>query len=409
MASYNKDIDYAAEVNRIRAADPNANVNALLEAGLAKSKAEYGGKYADSWEKFYKSNYTAPVIKPQIVPQAPQIDIIGNIDALARAKEDALISGFTKSRDSALLNLSDEESAIKPKYYDARNAASAQNQLSRKNFAEFLASRGEAKSGVMDEAVMGADRSLAGQTGLLKRQETADFSNIARRRSGVQNAFESDVANARAGVATTALEQKINELQRQRDIARDDARYADLRSDIEYNRNYQQGRDEIEDARYQQEFELERQRFDLSAQGQQIQNQLAQLELASYPQEQQLRIQQLKAQIAQIGKTPYRSPEEIALDRVKLEMAQEELNALKNPQSSAPIKIQDYYKNILDMKNAVQKQYDQYGSVIGEERKYDNQYIRDYILGLPLTPDEIAYLLNATGIPNVQGPSQFGQ
>jgi hypothetical protein len=186
----------------------------------------------------------------------PTYDVMGNIKALQKAKEDTIISGLTNSRDRALSGLQREQSTIRPMYYDKRNQVASQNQMNRRTLAEELARRGEVGSGVQDEANIRANMSLQGETGALNRQEAADVSDIERRRSDVGTSFEFDVANAKAGLEAASLEQAIAEMQRQRDMAREDARYADSRSDVEYDRTqdttrYQDSRTDAEANRAQ--------------------------------------------------------------------------------------------------------------------------------------------------------------
>jgi hypothetical protein len=186
----------------------------------------------------------------------PTYDVMGNIKALQKAKEDTIISGLTNSRDRALSGLQREQSTIRPMYYDKRNQVASQNQMNRRTLAEELARRGEVGSGVQDEANIRANMSLQGETGALNRQEAADVSDIERRRSDVGTSFEFDVANAKAGLEAASLEQAIAEMQRQRDMAREDARYADSRADVDYDRTqdttrYQDSRADAEASRAQ--------------------------------------------------------------------------------------------------------------------------------------------------------------
>lgn len=143
--------------------------------------------------------------------QEPQFDVNAYINALAQAKADKAIADLGRARDMQLSNLSGEEAGIKPMYYDKRNSATAGNMMARRTLAEELASRGETRSGVADQANINANMSLQGQTGLLNRQEASDISDIARRRTGVQNAYESDVTSARAGFDAAAMENLIDQ------------------------------------------------------------------------------------------------------------------------------------------------------------------------------------------------------
>jgi hypothetical protein len=81
----------------------------------------------------------------------------------------------------------------------------------RRTLAEELASRGETNSGVADQANINANMSLQNDLGTLNSQEAADTADIARRRSGIQNAYESDVASAKAGFEAAAMQNLIDQ------------------------------------------------------------------------------------------------------------------------------------------------------------------------------------------------------
>jgi hypothetical protein len=244
---YDPSYDYQKDLNKLdkNAANYNSLYNSVANIRNAKIQGEGLGR---SLTNLLPENTKVDV---------PQFDVQGTLDRLTKAKEDSIVAGLGKARDNALSGLSGEQAKIQPMYYDRRNQVAAQNQMGRRSLAEELARRGETNSGVADEANIRANMSLQGETGLLNRQEAADVSDIERRRSDAQTAYEYDLANARAGLQTASLEQQIAEMRRQQDMARDDARYADTRGDVTYDRNYQQNRDNIGDSRYTQENKIQ--------------------------------------------------------------------------------------------------------------------------------------------------------
>ena len=148
---------------------------------------------------------------PETIVQQPQFDTTSYINSLAEARTAQAIADLGKARDNQLSNLSGEESGIKPMYYNQRNATSATNMMGRRTLAEELAARGETQSGVADQANINANMSLQGNLGALNQQEASDISDIARRRSGVQNAYESDVVSARNGLQAAAMQNLIDQ------------------------------------------------------------------------------------------------------------------------------------------------------------------------------------------------------
>jgi hypothetical protein len=124
----------------------------------------------------------------------------GYIDQLNEARRQQTIAGLDKSRNAALSNLQGEKSAIQPKYYDQRNQAAAGSQQQARNFAEFMAARGGTNSGANAQAEITNGMALQGNLGSLGRQEAQAYTDIERRTTDVNNAYQSDVAGAEAGM-----------------------------------------------------------------------------------------------------------------------------------------------------------------------------------------------------------------
>lgn len=143
-------------------------------------------------------------------------------DNLADLQQRKAIEDLENARDSALSNLGAEKAKIKPRYYDARNVEAATNQQQARNFAEYMANRGGTTAGSNEQATMVQNGVYQGNLGSLKRQETADFADIARRETEVNNNYEHDLASAQLGIQANALERQ-----------REDARYGEER---DYNR-----------------------------------------------------------------------------------------------------------------------------------------------------------------------------
>lgn len=333
--AYDPNVDYAKKIKEIKAVDSNANVNSLIAAGKEKLAANPSlSKYAGAWDALEKQYSTFST------PTAKEYDVSGEIDALARAQRKAAIASLERSRNSALTNLDREKATIQPMYYDKRNQTTTQSQIGAKNFAEYMAARGSANAGSAAQATLSNNLALQGNLGALNRQEQSAFDDIEQRRSGVLNEYEAGLAAAKANSDIAAMQARIQDLQTQRNYARDDARF-------NQQLNYQTGRDSIADSRYDQEYQDRRadvawerewatsennpayQAQLLNLRAQDINNQLAQMELDNYPAEQKLRIQQLRKQIAQIGARPPQSAADAEMEKVRLEIAKQELENLK--------------------------------------------------------------------------------
>lgn len=183
-----------------------------------------GGKYEDAYtgkpvDQYGNKLKTTPTVTPAIVPTATAIttenDIQDAIKAMKQAQISAAVAGLAKSRDTALSNLAAEKATIQPEYYKKRNVEATASQLQAKNFAEYMAQRGGASSGVAAQAELARNVALQGNIGALNQQETADYGTNARRVADTQNAYESDVTAAKAGAEANAMQLMIAEMQRQ--------------------------------------------------------------------------------------------------------------------------------------------------------------------------------------------------
>lgn len=128
------------------------------------------------------------------------------INQLNDLRKNAAISALGKSHDAALSNLGNEKSAIQPKYYDQRNQVAAGAQQQARNFAEFMAQRGGSSSGANAQATLSNNMATQGNLGSLGRQEAQAYTDIERRTTDVNNAYESDVASATANAEADKMQ-----------------------------------------------------------------------------------------------------------------------------------------------------------------------------------------------------------
>lgn len=188
------------------------------ESALTKDTMNYLSKFTPKTTSQTQNNtQTQSTTQPQTATQQQATtetkdnSFYTYLEDLKQAQKQAVIAGLQKAKDSALSNLSAERTTIQPKFYDARNQASANSQLQARNFAEYLAQRGQTNAGVAAQAEINRNADLQGQIGALNRQELQAYEDIARRESDIKNAYASDVANANAGIEANALQQLINQ------------------------------------------------------------------------------------------------------------------------------------------------------------------------------------------------------
>lgn len=140
-----------------------------------------------------------------------QSSIQDQIDSLKASQQAAAEASLGKARDSSLSQLGADRAKIDPAYYSARNQASTQNQLGAKNFAEFMASRGQTSSGVANQAEISGNVALQGQMGSLKTSQLGEEAENTRRVQNVNAGYESDLVSSKAGIEAQALQQVINQ------------------------------------------------------------------------------------------------------------------------------------------------------------------------------------------------------
>lgn len=179
----------------------------------------------------------APVVDPYIAElekalaeaqaKDPYADMLAETERrqreLAEAQRQSRIAALGKAKESALSSLQSEEAALKPYYYDLRNRTAAQSDIAAKNFAEYMAAQGIRGSAAGLPEIY-RQSALQGQLGTLNRQEAADIADIARRRSGIEQAYQSDLAAAEAGIDAQTMQAYIDSMksvydQRTRDLA----------------------------------------------------------------------------------------------------------------------------------------------------------------------------------------------
>lgn len=263
---------YAADLkNR----NPNEAAKYLSSMGL-----DINGNPAGGYSSYSGSSGNVGTSSPGAAsPNAGAATVSGGnssaadyINKLNEAKQQASIAALGKSRDAALSNLGQEKSAIQPKYYDQRNAVASGAQQQARNFAEYMANRGGSSAGSNAQATLVNNMSTQGNLGTLGRQEAQAYTDIGRRTTDVNNAYQSDIASTVAGGEAEKMQALLNDYyqQQQRDlqIAGLTGLYNDKLTlagkqfeqgvNVDNrNFNYQTGRDNVLDSRYNQQFDYQ--------------------------------------------------------------------------------------------------------------------------------------------------------
>jgi hypothetical protein len=206
----------------LKAANKGADLGTSIGNALATS---INGGYVKPFQEQKITNRTENVPTTTLPTASPTASMPNNsaqdyINRLNAAKLQANMAALGKSRDAALSNLGQEQAGIQPKYYDAKNQVAAGAQQQARNFAEFMAQRGGTSAGSNAQATISDNMTTQNNLGSLGRQEAAAYTDIGRRTTDVQNAYQSDVASATAGGEADKMNALLNDYyqQQQREL-----------------------------------------------------------------------------------------------------------------------------------------------------------------------------------------------
>lgn len=163
-------------------------------------------------------------VAPNMVA-APGMDIQANIKAMNEAATKAKIANLDKSRDASLSNIAAERTKVQPRYYQARNDAAVQSAQGAQNFAEFIANRGLKNSGENDQARLMQNIGLQNQIGALKQQEAQAYTDLDRRTTDTENAYQSDIAAANAGAESDYMKNVIEQINKDRTFGLEQSKF----------------------------------------------------------------------------------------------------------------------------------------------------------------------------------------
>lgn len=141
-------------------------------------------------------------------------DYEADLNRLKEQQKQAAIADLEKEKNQSLSNLNAEEATIKPTYYKKKDSANVQNQVAAKNFHEYLVNSGRSNSGIGAQYEMSRQNSLQRSLNDLNTQEAADLADIARRKTDVNNAYNSGLTSANAQIEANYITNLLNEKQK---------------------------------------------------------------------------------------------------------------------------------------------------------------------------------------------------
>lgn len=137
------------------------------------------------------------------------------LNNLRNAQKNAAMADLQKTKDTSLSNLQAEEARIRPEYAAQRSTANANNRVAARNFQEYLASTGRANSGIGAQYEMSRQNSLQNGLNAINAAEAQSIADVARRRSDVENAYNTGLASANAQVEANYIQNLLDQRQKQ--------------------------------------------------------------------------------------------------------------------------------------------------------------------------------------------------
>lgn len=137
------------------------------------------------------------------------------LNNLKNAQKKAAVADLENTRNATLSDLQAEESKINPTYEAKRTQTSNASKVNARNFQEYLANTGRANSGIGAQYEMGRQNSLNRDLNALNTAQAQDISDIARRRTLANNAYNTGLASANAQVEANYIQNLLNQQQQQ--------------------------------------------------------------------------------------------------------------------------------------------------------------------------------------------------
>lgn len=324
---------------------------------------------------------------------AADLSIADYIKEMQDAIRQSRYAALDKSRQNALGNLDTQDAGIDPAYYNRKNTVAANSDVGAMNFAQYMAARGiKGNAGAMPEIYRNAG--LQSNIGALERQQQGEHDQIARNRTGIENAYQSDMVAANADVEAQGLQAYISQLNADRayNLQLGEAtgniggtptlaarQLNNQTNQWQQTFDYNKSRDEVADQHWQQQLNLDIQKQSFAEAQQTIEN--------AY-QSRQITLQEKNN----------------ALDWAKYN-ADQDPNSIDNKLKAAQIDANNQAKEDTTLNNAIQRldsmylTKDPFSGSMNRNSNYSDAQLRAAIIGLNLSDSQTDSLLLRYGLP----------
>jgi hypothetical protein len=135
------------------------------------------------------------------------------INALGTANKAAANLGLTTARNASLSTLNTAQQAIEPEYLKQRNTVDTNNQVAARNFAEFMAQRGQnnaaGNNGSLAQSNITSNAMRQGNLGALATGEALANTTNAKQQADVNTAYNANVASSNATIDAATMQSLI--------------------------------------------------------------------------------------------------------------------------------------------------------------------------------------------------------
>ena len=219
-----------ADIAKTESVSMKSGWDAISAAGQQQLIEQSGNLWNTSAASGWGQKGIVPPVLP--TPVDPYAEIKRQQAALIEAQKQARINALSSVKTAAMTQLGAEQKTIAPKYLEQRTGLGVSSQMQARSFDEYLAQRGLTSSGA--SAAGEIARNVVTQQGLtdIGAQEANAYSDIERRRTEAENAYQTGVAGAESETAATAAQNQINALM-QEQSAKESAVASQSKSEFE--------------------------------------------------------------------------------------------------------------------------------------------------------------------------------
>lgn len=135
-------------------------------------------------------------------------------DDLKSAQLDSAIASLKQAKNKSLSAYTGAENTINSNAQKARNTNSVTSQQGKLDFQKYLASRGLINSGSASQGELSRNIALQNAQSSVESDRLTNLSNVANARANIESGYEFDLANAKAGIESQALQNAIEQANR---------------------------------------------------------------------------------------------------------------------------------------------------------------------------------------------------